>query len=459
MKKDTDSTNKDGIKKQTLVTAVLVSLFIGFIGGTVYSSFKLATDKQAVKQMQQQMPPQGDAAKNNISMGEQQDNSIEFSAKILQLEQYLEKNPKDAEAWAQLGHLFFDSNQSKNAIEAYEKSLAIVPDNTGVITDLGVMYRRSNQPEKAIETFDKAIAIDPAFETARFNKGVVLLHDLNDVEGGIKAWEELVEQNPLAMAPNGESVDSLVQKMKKQKQKSSSRKRKIRKLRAENLDFGGYSLKIVKKKIKHIYFRVYPSKEKIIVSIPVDLDPDTLNRAIISKSDWLNKQVKKGGVSEPKPIKTYITGDKIFFKGERYFLSVKYQRTGSKVCIKRIDLFVKPGSDGYDRQKIIVGWYRKELKQSIEKLIAKWQPQIGVRVNDFGVKKMKTRWGSCNIIAKRIWLNLALVKLAEPFLEYVIVHEMVHLLERRHNVRFKGFMDRFIPEWRTLKKELDLFGL
>jgi len=217
MKKDTDSTNKDGIKKQTLVTAVLVSLFIGFIGGTVYSSFKLATDKQAVKQMQQQMPPQGDAAKNNISMGEQQDNSIEFSAKILQLEQYLEKNPKDAEAWAQLGHLFFDSNQSKNAIEAYEKSLAIVPDNTGVITDLGVMYRRSNQPEKAIETFDKAIAIDPAFETARFNKGVVLLHDLNDVEGGIKAWEELVEQNPLAMAPNGESVDSLVQKMKKQK--------------------------------------------------------------------------------------------------------------------------------------------------------------------------------------------------------------------------------------------------
>jgi len=208
MKKDTDSTNKDGIKKQTLVTAVLVSLFIGFIGGTVYSSFKLATDKQAVKQMQQQMPPQGDAAK---------DNSIEFSAKILQLEQYLEKNPKDAEAWAQLGHLFFDSNQSKNAIEAYEKSLAIVPDNTGVITDLGVMYRRSNQPEKAIETFDKAIAIDPAFETARFNKGVVLLHDLNDVEGGIKAWEELVEQNPLAMAPNGESVDSLVQKMKKQK--------------------------------------------------------------------------------------------------------------------------------------------------------------------------------------------------------------------------------------------------
>jgi len=217
MKKDKEPVNKNFIKKQTLVTAVLVSLCIGFIGGTVYSSFKLAADKQALQQKSQQMPPQGNVTPGNNPMGEQQDNSIEFSAKILQLEQYLEKNPKDAEAWAQIGHLFFDSNQSKNAIEAYEKSLAIEPNNIGVITDMGVMYRRIDQPQKAIETFDKAISIDPSFETARFNKGIVLLHDLNDVEGGIKAWEELVAQNPMAMAPNGESVDALVQRMKKQK--------------------------------------------------------------------------------------------------------------------------------------------------------------------------------------------------------------------------------------------------
>ncbi len=86
-----------------------------------------------------------------------------------------------------------------------------------VITDLGVMYRRNKQPEKAIKAFEKAISLDPSFETARFNKGVVLLHDLNDVQGGIQAWEELVEQNPMAVAPNGESVDALVQRMKKQK--------------------------------------------------------------------------------------------------------------------------------------------------------------------------------------------------------------------------------------------------
>ena len=207
MVKNKEIANKGYVKKQTLMGAVLLSLFIGFVGGSIYSSFKLASDKQ----MQQKR-----VAAGNDQVSEQQDNSAEFAAKILQLEQYLEQHPKDAEALAQLGHLFYDSNQFVNAIDAYEKSLAIEPEKTGVITDLGVMYRRNEQPEKAIEAFDKAIAIDPAFEIARFNKGVVLLHDLNDVQGGIRAWEELVEQNPMAMAPNGESVDALVQKMKKQ---------------------------------------------------------------------------------------------------------------------------------------------------------------------------------------------------------------------------------------------------
>lgn len=209
MAKNTETENKTSIGRQTLAIVVVISLFVGFIGGTVYSSFKLAADKQ--------VQVQGNSTGNQAPSGEQQDNSMEYAAKILQVEQYLEEHPGDAEALAQLGNLFFDSNQVKNAIEAYKKSLAIEPDKIGVITDLGVMYRRNGQPEKAIEAFDKAISMDPSFETARFNKGIVLLHDLNDVSGGIKAWEEIVEQNPMAMAPNGESVDSLIQRMKKQK--------------------------------------------------------------------------------------------------------------------------------------------------------------------------------------------------------------------------------------------------
>ncbi len=209
MLKNKETTSKNYVKKQTFMTMILLSLCIGFVGGAVYSSFKLASDKQ-VRQ-------QGSVTPKNNQAEEQQDNSIGISAKILQLEQYLQQNPNDAGGWTRLGNIFFDSNQVKEAIDAYQKSLAIEPGKIGVITDLGVMYRRNKQPQKAIEAFDNVISIDPSFETARFNKGVVLLHDLNDVAGGIKAWEELVEQNPLAMAPNGESVDALVQRMKNQK--------------------------------------------------------------------------------------------------------------------------------------------------------------------------------------------------------------------------------------------------
>ena len=200
------------VKKQTLILAVLLCLCIGFFGGTLYSSFKLAP-KNLFKE-------QGKTTMQKAEPEEHKDISMELSAKIAEIQHYLKDNPGDAEAWTNLGNLFYDSDQAQNAIDAYEKSLAIEPGRPGVITDLGTMYRRNNEPKKAIETFDKAIAVDPSFETARFNKGVVMLHDLNDLEGCIKEWEALVEVNPMAMAPNGDSVDALIQKMKSRKPSS-----------------------------------------------------------------------------------------------------------------------------------------------------------------------------------------------------------------------------------------------
>ncbi len=197
------------IKKQTLIYAVILSLCIGFFGGTLYSSFKLAPGNSA--------KAQGKSSAQKEDPHEHQDLSMELSAKIAELEQYLKNNPDDAGQWTNLGNLFYDSDQAQNAIDAYEKSLVIEPGRAGVITDLGTMYRKNNEPKKAIEAFDKAIAVDPSFETARFNKGVVLLHDLNDLEGCIKEWETLVEMNPMAIAPNGDSVDAIVQRMKSRK--------------------------------------------------------------------------------------------------------------------------------------------------------------------------------------------------------------------------------------------------
>ena len=219
---------------------------------------------------------------------------------------------------------------------------------------------------------------------------------------------------------------------------------------------------MIRKNIKHIYLRVDPEKKKIRVSAPIDVDQETIDQAISSKSKWVERQIENAKSVKSEPRKQYVTGDLLLFKGKAYVLHVNYHGRRATVNVEgnhRICLTVKPGQGRDGRKKAITNWFRTQLKQSINEIIVRWQPVVGVSVNEFRVRKMRTRWGSCNIRDRRIWLNLALVKLAEPFLEYVVVHEMVHLLERRHNDRFMGFMDQFIPGWRSLKKEMDMYRL
>jgi len=137
---------------------------------------------------------------------------------IAALEKEAQENPTNEKTWIELGNSYFDTNQYEKAIQAYRKALEINPNNADVWTDLGVMYRRNGNPQEAINSFDKAIEVDPKHEVSRMNKGIVLLHDLNDLEGAIKAWEELLEINPVAMSPTGQSIDQMVQQMKKQPQ-------------------------------------------------------------------------------------------------------------------------------------------------------------------------------------------------------------------------------------------------
>lgn len=206
MDKDTENKSTNMVSKQALYMAILVSLTLGFMMGAVYTSFKLAGDEAVA----------GQPADPREGQDHSQDVSAETGDRVLKLEEFLRENPDNAQAWAELGNLFFDTDRPEDAIQAYEKSLALVPGDPNVMTDMGVMYRKAKQPEKAIEVFDQVIAADPGFETARFNKGVVLLHDMNDFAGGIQVWEALVELNPLAAAPNGELVKSVIERLKQQ---------------------------------------------------------------------------------------------------------------------------------------------------------------------------------------------------------------------------------------------------
>lgn len=185
------------VKKETMFIVALITLVIGFLGGVFYSALQSSGPPQPQQQQQQQ----------------QSGMTNEQARAILSLEQEVAANPSNVDAWTQLGHVYFDTNNPSKAIRAYEKSLELRPNDPNVMTDLGVMYRRSGQPDKALEIFDKVISIDPSHEQSRFNKGIVLRYDMNDREGAIKAWEELLKLNPNAQAPNGIPVSEAIKSL------------------------------------------------------------------------------------------------------------------------------------------------------------------------------------------------------------------------------------------------------
>lgn len=180
-----------------------IALVVGFLGGVVFGVYKSGTGTSVQESMLSQ-PAEKD-----------QDVSVEKAAQIFELEKKTSETPDDVAAWIDLGNLYFDTGNHEKAIMAYNKALELNPNNANVMNDLGVMYRRTGQPKKAIEAFDKAIKIDPVHETVRFNKGIVLMHDLNDLEGAVQAWEELVKLNPDAISPTGQPVKKLVENLKK----------------------------------------------------------------------------------------------------------------------------------------------------------------------------------------------------------------------------------------------------
>jgi cytochrome c-type biogenesis protein CcmH/NrfG len=191
------------VKKETTLLVALLTLAIGFFGGVMFGIYRTAS---VASMPPAQGMPTGTATSPQVSP--------ELESQIAALEKAAAENPTNAETWIRLGNNFFDTNQFGKAIDAYSKAVELEPKNANVWTDMGVMYRRSGKPGEAIKAFDRAIAADPRHEVSRFNKGVVLLHDLDDTAGAIEAWEGLLGVNPLAMSPTGTSVDQMVQQMK-----------------------------------------------------------------------------------------------------------------------------------------------------------------------------------------------------------------------------------------------------
>ena len=209
MAKQSKNVDNQYVRKETFWLVALLALAVGFFAGVMFAIFKSdsgVVPGQPQAQMPQTQSPQPQAVDpGRLSM-------------IATLEKETQANPTNEKAWIELGNSYFDTGQHEKSIQAYRKALEINPNNANVWTDMGVMYRRSGNPQEAINSFDRAIEVDPKHEVSRMNKGIVLLHDMNDMEGAIKAWEGLLEVNPVAMSPTGQSIDQMIQQMKKQPQ-------------------------------------------------------------------------------------------------------------------------------------------------------------------------------------------------------------------------------------------------
>ena len=215
-------------------------------------------------------------------------------------------------------------------------------------------------------------------------------------------------------------------------------------------------IEVNKKKIKNMYLKVSRQDGKVSVSAPLRTKDDIIKRFVASKLDWIDKQVKKLENRKSLIDLEYKQDEIHYVWGKPYSLEIKYEnKKGVEILDDKLILAIHKDSTIIQREKLLIEWYRKQLKERLPDLVEKWEYIIGVSIESVRVRNMTTRWGTCNTRDKRICFNLQLAKKPLRCLEYVVVHELVHLLEPSHNVVFKNHMDKYLPNWREIKRELN----
>jgi len=224
------------------------------------------------------------------------------------------------------------------------------------------------------------------------------------------------------------------------------------------LTVGEYQVQVVRKDIKHLHLSVCPPDGHLRIAAPHLLHDEALRMAVITRLPWIKRQ-QKAFLEQPRQSqREYVSGETHYFEGRGYRLEVLPHEGRPYVRLRNkewVSLHVAPDSDAASRHLVMQDWYRRELKALLPALIAKWEERTGFSVAAWGVKRMKTKWGSCQPEAGRIWLNLELMKKPRHCLEYVILHEIAHFHERNHNERFQAFLTQHMPLWRSYREELN----
>lgn len=220
---------------------------------------------------------------------------------------------------------------------------------------------------------------------------------------------------------------------------------------------GGLTVWIDRKAIKNLHLGVYPPDGRVRVAAPLAVSDDAVRLAVIGKLGWIRRQQEKFAAQPRQSAREMISGESHYFLGQRYRLQVLPCDGAGKIVLRtrRIELHARAESNAAQRERVLQCWYRERLRELLPPLLEKWQSLLEVEAASCGIRRMKTRWGSCDPSTRRLWLNLELAKKPPNCLEYVLAHELTHLIERRHNERFVALMNRHLPQWQLLRSELN----
>jgi len=223
------------------------------------------------------------------------------------------------------------------------------------------------------------------------------------------------------------------------------------------ITLGSIKVEVERKDIKNLHLTVHPPNGRVHISAPYHMSLDIIRIFSISKLNWIKQQQKKFRDQERDTPREFIDRESHYVWGKRYLLSIMERDEPPSVDLKnsQIQLIVRPGTYVKKRQEIVELWYREQIREAIPPLIAKWEPLVGVKVGRILIQRMRTKWGGCNPTNRIIRLNTDLAKKPPDCLEYIIVHEMVHLIEPTHNERFKTIMERIFPKWYQIREVLN----
>lgn len=230
---------------------------------------------------------------------------------------------------------------------------------------------------------------------------------------------------------------------------------------SELIELGGIAICLTRKSVRNVHLTVHPPEGRVTLVAPKSTRTEVARAYAISRLGWIRQQQKALRDQAREPQRRYVERESHQLWGRRHLLTITESNTKPAVQLdhRRIRLTVRPGSDAAKRAEVIHEWHKRLMHAEVPKMIARWEPRLGVRVSGYFLQRMKTKWGSCNHAAGNIRLNTELVKKPKDLVEYVVVHEMLHLLEPTHSERFVALLDRHWPQWRDSRKELNALPL